>query len=181
MRQTMSENRTEAGIQKHFPRRFDGGVPFSYHLHFFLDILNKAHKDLPFAEIKIAPHPRMRCNIHGSTQLLQESHMRPLFSLHDNDCRRTRLPAYALTCPLRNALHQDILPELLSAGDSSSLLLSFSVTLFFTAFSFTFSIICKKNRICQGISRFLYANSSGTFITAWYASFSSQLSPNRSG
>ena len=76
----------------------------------------------------------MRCNIHGSTQLLHESHMRPLFSLHDNDCRRTKLPAYALTRPLRNALHRNVLPELLSAGDSSSLLHSFLATLFFTAF-----------------------------------------------
>jgi len=57
--------------------------------------------------------------------------------MHDNDCRRTRLPADALTRPLRNALRQDLLPELLSAGDSSSLLLSFSVTLFFTAFLYS--------------------------------------------
>jgi len=66
--------------------------------------------------------------------------MRLLISLHDNDCRRTRLPAYALTRPLRNALHRNLPPELLSAGDSSSLLLSFSVTLFFTAFSLLSSL-----------------------------------------
>jgi len=88
-------------------------------------------------EKRNAPHPRMRCDIHGSTQLLQESHTRLLIFLHDNDCRRTKLPAYALTRPLRNALHQDILPELLSAGDSSSLLLSFSATLFFSAFLYS--------------------------------------------
>ena len=55
--------------------------------------------------------------------------MRPLFSMHDNDCRRTRLPANALTRPLRNALRQDLLPELLSAGDSFSLTVPYTVTL----------------------------------------------------
>ncbi len=98
---------------------------------------------------KKTPLLTKRCCIHGSTQLLQEPHLRLLFFLHDNDCRRTRLPAFALTRPLRNALHQDLLPELLSAGDSSSLLLSFLVTLFFSAFLYS-SLYAEETEFVKG-------------------------------
>lgn len=134
---------------------------------------------------KKTPLLSKRCFIHGSTQLLQESPTRPLFSMHDNDCRRTRLPACALTRPLRNALHRKVLPESLSAGDDSSLLHSFLATLFFTAFCLLTTLYAGKAEFVKQIPRRMVKRSSyassGTESTARYASFSSQLSPNNNG